>query len=314
MVRRLAVCLMVFIAAASAASCSSVIRGHENAAALLPGEADIPGWQLTGRPEWYSKKSIAIRLEDKSPLYMEYGVEEMAAADYRSLGEETREVSVTIYRMKSPLGAFGILSRERGFLNGKNPPVSPFEDSYILPGGLYFRKGAYYIAITSRPGGWMNIENYTGFGHIISDGIHGTENGLPDYVSLFGSRENRNDIVYYAGNYPEIPFLKGIFCRRRMLHEAEVTIYYARRSSPADAFRDFSAGLHNRDLPMMFSRTLEYQTALGGRPDGRYLIASVYREWIFGVLDAQSGSDGERLVQELFGELTAYAAVKDNPQ
>jgi hypothetical protein len=255
---------------------------------------------------------MALILGEKSSLYLAYGAEEMAYAEYSPLSGEPRTLRVTVFRMGSPLGAFGVLSRERGFLFRASPHITPFDDSYAAPGGLYFRHGNLYVAVTSSRSDGTSVDECREFAHIVTGGIPdlAPRADLPEFTGLFGSPGARNDLVYFPGRHPDIPALRDAFSRARQFGGETRTVIFARRGTKAVAMRDFTACMESPGLPLALSGAGEYRTALGRRGDGSYVVLAQSGEWIFGVSDAPDMPGGERIVRELHGELVSYLSKK----
>jgi len=79
---------------------------------LLP-RPDLPGWQLAGETSEYSPDSLYEYLDGAAPQYLSYGFQRLVSARYSYQGDDLRSVTLDLFEMQSPLGAYGIYSSGR---------------------------------------------------------------------------------------------------------------------------------------------------------------------------------------------------------
>jgi hypothetical protein len=117
---------------------------------LLPKSGDIGEWKLAAAPERYVKDSLYGYIDGGAELYLPYGFENVEVGHFtRTPGNPAREIAVEIYRMASPLDAFGIFSIQREG-DEKSSAALP-HPNWILPGQTAFVKGPYFVTVQGVP-------------------------------------------------------------------------------------------------------------------------------------------------------------------
>ena len=87
---------------------------NDDAALCLPGDGDIRGLKRVGEPTRVSRDGISKALPAEAEIYLAYGFDHMATAQYEiTLADpeaDDRTVRVEVFRMTSPTAAFGVYS------------------------------------------------------------------------------------------------------------------------------------------------------------------------------------------------------------
>jgi hypothetical protein len=118
--------------------------------ALLPKSGDIGEWKLVAAPERFVKDSLFGYIDGGAELYFPYGFETVDVGHFtRTPGIPAREITIEVYRMGSPLEAFGIYSLQREG-DEESSAALPYPN-WILPGQAAFVKGAHYVTIQGVP-------------------------------------------------------------------------------------------------------------------------------------------------------------------
>lgn len=113
---------------------------------LLPGPGFHPGWVADGTPETFTRDTLYEHINGEAELYLPYGLDS-AAAGYYKAGEDSKAgLAVDIYRMGSPLDAFGIYGNYR---NPDGEAVQVGVEGEISPTQLLFFQDRYFVRINS---------------------------------------------------------------------------------------------------------------------------------------------------------------------
>jgi len=168
--------VIVILAAASqlAASCSSEPEGQQHRPGPSDGktDADQPGsaagedekmvfegpgtllerrvgdWRISSAPRYFGPQNLYDLINGGAEIYVEFGLAKMVTADYKAPARKTQTVTVEVYDMGSPRGAFGRTAR---FLEGladpsgagAGMPADLVGVSILGDGDLIFWKGKY---------------------------------------------------------------------------------------------------------------------------------------------------------------------------
>jgi Family of unknown function (DUF6599) len=124
------------------------------AALLLVASSAVaaPGWKRSGKAEIYDRATIWQAINGAAPLFISYGFRTMREQTYRASGK--REVAAQVYDQATPLGAFGVFSRER-------PPGAAevgASGAFATGGHCLAYKGRYYIKIVTSAGALKRAE------------------------------------------------------------------------------------------------------------------------------------------------------------
>jgi hypothetical protein len=113
-------------------------------ASLLPKSGSVPGWVWQGEPRSYAPDNLYEYIDGAADLFLAYGFQEAAVADYQRAGDEGHWIIVEIYDMGAPLHAFGIYTAERP------PHVKRFDagaQAYQADGMVALWRGRYYAKV-----------------------------------------------------------------------------------------------------------------------------------------------------------------------
>jgi hypothetical protein len=282
--------------------CAAMMERDPNVIYLLPRESDLPGWKLESPPRRFDGTNIALHEDGDSSLFREYGGVNLAMAAYRSIRDAGEVIAVEIYRMRSPLDAFGIFSRKAGNTMNTPAPSIMCDDIAVIRNGLLLRQGLYCISIVAA--GSASVSDPAAFARIILDNIPKIESDLPDRAYLFGGRNRREGLIYYAGAHPDVPLTGGLFTRAKSIDGVEYVVFYSRRSSKSSAIREFAGLLGGGGSGFTLSSAGKRHVSVKDRPDGGYIFAARWEDVIFGLLRAENLVDGNAAINILLAEVS----------
>lgn len=141
----------------SGAGSKGVVEGgeaemvFEGPGALLAKQ--VGEWKIAGAPRYFGPDNLYDLIDGGAEIYVEFGLVKMVTADYKAPDKPTQTITVEVYDMKTPDGAFGRTAR---FLEGLADPSTagaglPAElrDLGILgEGDLVFWKGKHMAHLT----------------------------------------------------------------------------------------------------------------------------------------------------------------------
>jgi hypothetical protein len=104
---------------------------------------EFTGWKLSGEIQTFDPKTLYEYINGAADLYLAYDFEELKAAEYQN--DRKANVTVDVYRHKTPNDAFGIYSQERlPSANYNDIGIQGYSEKEILN----FFAGTYYVKIT----------------------------------------------------------------------------------------------------------------------------------------------------------------------
>ncbi len=265
---------------------------------IMPRETDVPGWVVERQ---YRTRSTR-KMTQFSPLYGEHDPDELAITEYAHLSDKTRTVRVEMIKLGSSLDSFGFFSRERG-LGGSYRFID--DNIYASASCLYARIGRYYIKISFENLGDQEGSTIDQFLGVVRENLKSLagDDHLPDQLFLFSKNRSTREIVYYKRNMEAIPGLENASVARRTLagkkHDLVCTTY----STVFDAEQQYLGILKAGGNDYILSKIGKLQPAIRIISDKEYLFICQYKQWIFGVLNADTMNEGNLIIGYLLTEI-----------
>lgn len=119
-------------------------RGADVMDTFLPPASCGSVWRIEGTPVFYNRETLSDRINGEAELYMPYGFDRMAAARFVPEKNPAVGMDVEIYRMGSPLDAFGMYANYRQ-KEGKAPALGA--EANLSGSQLFFYQGRFFIHI-----------------------------------------------------------------------------------------------------------------------------------------------------------------------
>ena len=269
---------------------------------LPPRETDVPGWKLLSHPATYNKDNLDNYIKDSGhlKLYEIYGFKELSIAKYTSYSDPGKEILTEVFSMDSHLDAFGILSMERP-ADIKKADVC--HESYSTDIGIFAINGNYYIRVKATAPFKDMHDDIKKFLSQICGKIEDPDNSLPPYCSLFGKDAVLN-LTYNIEGDARIRSLKKIFIKKIQFSGSEKTVFFIKRKSGYESVNEFSNILKDRENPFILSSAEKLQAAFRRLSDDEIIFVALYNEWIFGVMDADSMKQGEKIINYMYNILS----------
>ena len=282
-------------------SCATFQIHSDKTEDLLPRETEIPGWRIDISPKNYSVKYLQgyIKNPEENRLFNLYGIEELSVAKYKNISTPSKQITIEIFKMNSVINAFGILSIEK---DEEYKETKMCDDSYTNNEVTLARKSNYYIKIKSidYP---ESLADQELFCKLICDKMKNTSDALPAYLSLFEKKDGRSHLRYLIEGYPKLPELQNIFSRKIELTGKTRTIFFAKRDTSYLSLGELSNLLKNKERQFIMSGAGDLQIAFYKIKEKEFIFVSVFKEWIIGIFDAESISEGERTINILHNDL-----------
>jgi len=117
-----------------------------NGKSIMPVPGCLQGWLIDNTVKTFNPDNLYRHINGEAELFLLYGFKSLKTAVHTSKDNPDKSLAVDIYKMGSPLDAFGIYSRYRspGVPDGKIGSSSFINDSQIM-----FHKGDYFIQISA---------------------------------------------------------------------------------------------------------------------------------------------------------------------
>ncbi|MCU0579266.1 MAG: hypothetical protein MUF69_06935 [Desulfobacterota bacterium] len=113
---------------------------------LLPPSGFSPGWILEGPLKNYSPDDLFEYINGEAELYLQHGFQNLVSGFYLNEPNEKQGLSADVYRMASPLEAFGIYARYRGM--GVRI-VAVGMEGFVSAAQMMFCQGRYFVQLNA---------------------------------------------------------------------------------------------------------------------------------------------------------------------
>jgi hypothetical protein len=179
---------------------------------FLPPLTCGSGWKVVGRPLFYDRETLSDRINGEAELYLPYGFDRMAAARYDAEKSPGTGMDVEIYRMGSPLDAFGMFANYRQ----KEGRVLPFgAGSNLSASQLYLYQGRYFVHIQTTGGTAADQDALAECGSAVTSRLPGRPDRPPE-LALF----DRPELVKDSERYLPQSLLGYDFLNRGLMADA----------------------------------------------------------------------------------------------
>ena len=135
---------------------------------VLPAPACPEGWNMDGKPVHFDRETLFDRIDGEAEAYFPYGFERLASARYADRRNPKVAVDADIYRMGSPLDAFGIHANYRRKESGD---AAIGDGGTLSPSQLMFRQGRYFVRLQATGTATLGEEVFLECARAISRGL-----------------------------------------------------------------------------------------------------------------------------------------------
>lgn len=140
--------LFLLLMAASVILLSTARHGTADAGPVegfLPTPGFSEGWVMSGKVNHYNPENLYVYINGEAELFMPYGFEGLASAFYTRGNDRSSGIVADIYRMRSPIDAFGIYSNYR---DAGAEAVKAGAGGFIDNAQLMFYKDRYFVRLS----------------------------------------------------------------------------------------------------------------------------------------------------------------------
>ncbi len=111
---------------------------------FLPARGCAQGWELKDKAALFDKDTLFDHINGEAELYFPYGFDMLATATYMNRKNSEVWIVADVYRMASPLDAFGIYSNYR---KADAASVTVGAEGFVSPSQLMFYQERYFVRL-----------------------------------------------------------------------------------------------------------------------------------------------------------------------
>ncbi|MCU0847942.1 MAG: hypothetical protein MUD12_08665 [Spirochaetes bacterium] len=295
--KRIKPVIIILFYLASQTACSLFQFGPSSIAEYLPIESDVPGWAQNEKV--YAKKSEDLK--KLGPYYDRFRIREYAYASYSSISGQG-SINLEIYRLPDALRAFSLFTIEK---SASNKIFLNEEFSFSAETGLYLCARDCFVKIMSDNTKDASSGDLSVFRKVVESYISTNESKLiPQHFKLFN--DDARNIIYYADGIDTIPGSADLIAFRQDSRVRSGRLFYMYLHSSYEA-----AGLYDRIVrksgaSYIMTKAEDIQTFYRNF-SGSYIFISIYKNIIYGVLEAEGIHNGIKAVLELHPRVVSKA-------
>ena len=288
----LAAALLCFALPASAAAPAAITS-------LLPSPGFSEGWITDGKKETFGPENLYQHIDGEAELFMPYGFEALAFSLYVTAKDPNTALAVDIYRMRSPLDAYGIYS------NYRNPDagiVNVGAEGFAGDTQLMFYQDRYFVEITASGTGTPDRKVFEACARAIAGKLPGPA-VKPEEITLL----NAPQVAVRTEKYIAESVLGYAFFKKGLTAEASVNgktakAFVVLSDSPAAAgiaFDGYIAYLKKAGVEPKITQENGVTTVLAKDPLYKALALRRSGPYLFGVINAEAPEIGLPLLDTL---------------
>jgi len=113
---------------------------------FLPKDRDIPGWTAKEAISEFDREGLYGHINGGAEIFLQYEFQHLTVGSYkRTAGDEESEIVLEVYRLASPLEAFGMFSVKRAAEETVSPEISAL--NWVSDFQVNLVKDTYFINI-----------------------------------------------------------------------------------------------------------------------------------------------------------------------
>jgi hypothetical protein len=268
--------------------------------ALLPKDAESPGWRAVSSPQFFEPQNLWEYINGQAEMYIDYGFQLVVTLEYRSM-DGARSLAIEIFQMKNPKHAFGIYAAER---STDDRLINMGTQGYLGENVLNFWKGQYYVKLTSFQVSSDSKEILMMLATVIAAKIKGTYSE-PELFACFPAKHRvQSSERFIPKNFLGQSFLENGYRVEYTSGGSSYQVFLvksASREKAVEAFGKYEDFLKSQNEKMSLLKKDDYQVVFGEREKGKAIFQ--YGSFVGGVLNRDDFSEAQRIIEEIVQKL-----------
>ena len=266
---------------------------------VLPPSGFAPGWVLEGPIKNYTADDLFEYINGEAELYFQYGFKNLISGFYLNERNEKQGLSADVYRMSSPLEAFGIYSRYRGM--GVRI-VEVGQEGFVSPAQMMFCQGRYFVQLNASGTAALPAGVFLSMARAISANIPETPEAVRELELLKIKGFIPGSEKYIPSSVLGYAFFNKGLMGQVIQQDRPVRIFVLLGDSPEEAGRARSAyekTLRDKGIASKKNQRAEGEILCARDPLYGGLCLQVRERFVLGVADLPDPERGMALIQQL---------------
>lgn len=266
---------------------------------LLPLSGFAPGWTLEGPVKTYTPDDLFEYINGEAELYLQYGFKDLVSGYYLNGKNEKQGLSADVYRMGSPLEAFGIYARYRGM--GVRI-VEVGQEGFVSAAQMMFCQGRFFVQLNASGTANLDPGIFLSLARTLSRNLPDPPEAIRDLELLKVSGFIPGSEKYVPAGVLGYPFFNKGLMGQVLQQDRPLRIFVLLGDSAAEARRAVLAyekalsekGLTVQRKPSAAGDVLYVRDPLYGG-----LCLQIRERYVLGVLDLSDPAAGLALLRQL---------------
>jgi hypothetical protein len=266
---------------------------------ILPVSGFAPGWVLKGPIKTYAAEDLFEYINGEAELYLQYGFKDLTSGFYRKEKDEEQGISADVYRMASPLEAFGM------YANFRRPEAEKVEvgaEGFISPSQLMFYQGIFFVQLNASGTPSQDRKTFLGLAEKISGNLPPSSGSPPELDLLNIPALISKTEKYIPRSVLGYPFFNNGLTAKAIVAGRPVRFFVLLGTSVAkarDAARAYEKTLTEKGVALKKEKEGDGEILYVRDPLYGGLSLQVRGRFVLGVADLTDPAQGLPLIQHL---------------
>jgi hypothetical protein len=266
---------------------------------ILPISGFAPGWVLQGPVKTYTAEDLFEYINGEAELYLLYGFKDLASGFYQQDRDEEQGISADVYRMASPLEAFGMYAN---FRRPEAETVKVGAEGFISPSQLMFYQGHYFVQLNTSGTPSRDRTTFLGLADLISRNLPALSKSPPELDLLKIPALIPKTEKYIPQSVLGHPFFKKGLTAQALLDGRPVRIFVLLEGSIEGArhtAQAYEKALKEKGVALKKEPESSAEILFARDPLYGGLCLQPFGKYILGVVDLQDPAHGLPLIRQL---------------
>jgi hypothetical protein len=272
-------------------------EGPENRS--LPVSGFAPGWVLKGPVKIYAAEDLFEYINGEAELYLQYGFKDLVSGFYLKEKDEEQGISADVYRMASPLEAFGMYAN---FRRPEAETVKVGAEGFISPSQLMFYQGLYFVQLNASGTLSRDRSIFLGLAGKISGNLPASPGGPPEINLLQIPALVPQTEKYIPQSVLGYPFFQKGLTAMALLAGVPVRFFVLLETSHAEGRQTVGAyekALKEKGIALNKEKGADGEILCARDPLYGGLCLQARGKFVLGVADLPDYAQGLPLIQQL---------------
>ena len=175
-----------------------------------------------GETEHYTEDTLYEKINGRAPAYFEYRFQELTSRSFALEGSDGEYVDIYLFKMDSPLNAFGIFSSER---DASGLPLDWAADGYGSGMGIFMRCGGVYVQILASSTNSAVMRSAEAFARALVQSLPEDDSGMEGRSMLPSDAQVPGSLTYINNNAYGQAVFNDVFEARYQTDGGELTTF-----------------------------------------------------------------------------------------